>query len=271
MSDERKKIRVTTFKEMKRDGRKITVVTAHDALSATIVEAAGIDIILVGDSLGMTSLGFETTIPVTMEMMLHHCAAVARGAKLPLLVGDMPFMTYKISREQALANAARFIQEANMEAVKVEGGVETAPVVERIVSAGIPVMGHIGLLPQSFHAQGGFRVQGRNQGDKDRLLADARALESAGAFMIVLEAIPVSIAREITKTLSIPTIGIGAGADCDGQVLVFSDIIGMAPGRLPKLARKYADVHGIAIKAIQDFADEIRKGAFPGPENIYSE
>lgn len=271
MEGDRKKVRVTTIKEMKKSGRKITVVTAHDALSASIVEAAGIDVILVGDSLGMTSLGLPTTIPVTMDMMLHHCAAVARGASLPLLIGDMPFMSYKISPEYALANAARFIQEAGMEAVKVEGGADIAPTVRRLVQAGIPVMGHIGLLPQSFHTQGGFRVQGRGVGDRERLLADARALEEAGAFLIVLEAMSPSIAAEIAKTVSVPTIGIGASPNCDGQVLVFSDILGLSSGYLPRFAKKYADLRPQAIKALQDFADEIRKGAFPGPENVYSE
>lgn len=271
MGEERKKVRVSTLRQMKSAGRKIAIATAHDAPSAALVEAAGLDVILVGDSLAMTALGFATTIPVTLDMMIHHCAAVARGATIPLLVGDMPFMSYKISADQALVNAGRMIQEGGMEAVKIEGGAEMAPTTERLVQAGIPVMGHIGLMPQSFHAQGGFRVQGRGEGDLERLLNDARSLDQAGAFLIVLEAMPPSIAKAITSAVATPTIGIGAGKDCDGQVLVFTDVLGLTQGKLPKFARKYADLHSEAVKALQSFADEIRKGEFPGPENAYGE
>ncbi|MBI3735893.1 3-methyl-2-oxobutanoate hydroxymethyltransferase, partial [Candidatus Sumerlaeota bacterium] len=260
-----KKVRVSTLREKKKSGEKIVTVTAHDALSAAIAERAGVDLILVGDSLGMTSLGFPTTIPVTMDMMVHHAAAVARGASLPLLIGDMPFMTYKISLDQTLANAGRFIQEGGMEGVKIEGGAEMASVIERIVQAGIPVMAHIGILPQSVHAQVGFKVQGRGEAEAERLLNDARALEQAGAFSLVLECMPPGIAAKISQAIAIPTIGIGAGADCDGQVLVFSDLLGMSDKKPPKFARSYANLYETSVKAIESYAADVRAKKFPGP------
>ena len=263
-----KKVRVTTLRKKKSAGEKIAMVTAHDALTASVAQAAGLEVILVGDSLGMTALGFSTTLTVTLDMMVHHCAAVARGASTPLLVGDMPFMSYKISPEQAMANAARLIQDGGMEAVKLEGGAEIAPTIKRLVQAGIPVMAHIGLLPQSFHAQGGFRIQGREKGDADRLLADARALDEAGAFSLVLELIPPPIAAEISKAVSAPTIGIGSGAQCDGQVLVQADILGMTDRKPFKFVRRYADLYATSVKAMEAFAAEVRDGKFPGPENV---
>jgi 3-methyl-2-oxobutanoate hydroxymethyltransferase len=265
------KVRITTLRAMKEAGRKITMVTAYDAITGRWVDSAGADLILVGDSLGNTALGLPGTIEVTLEMMLHHCAAVSRGVQRALQIGDMPFMTYKISPEQALANCGRMIQEGHMEAVKIEGGVEVAPTVERLVDAGIPVMGHIGLLPQSFHAQGGYRIQGRDEANAGRLVKDAHALEEAGVFSIVLEGIPASLAERITNEVSVPTIGIGAGKGCDGQVLVIADLLGMSGTPSPKLAKNYANFYNEATQAIGQYITEVREGAFPAAENIYGE
>ena len=263
-----KKVRVRTLLRKKRDAEKIVMVTAHDAITAAYAEAAEVDVILVGDSLGMTALGFKTTINVTLEMMLHHAAAVARGASLPLLVGDLPFMSYKISEEQALRNAARMIQESGVEAVKIEGGAEMEPIIRRLVGAGLPVMAHIGLLPQSVHAQGGFRTQGRGEEAAERIINDARVLDEAGVFALVLEMIPPEIAAEITRTVSTPTIGIGAGPDCDGQVLVQSDILGMTDRKPFKFARRYAELFDCSTQALKRYASDVREGKFPGPENL---
>lgn len=265
------KIRVTTLRAMKEAGRKITMLTAYDALTGRWADAAGIDLVLVGDSLGNTALGLPGTIEVTLEMMLHHCAAVSRGVQRALRIGDMPFMTYKISPEQALANCGRMIQEGHMEAVKIEGGVEVAPMVERLVQAGLPVMGHIGLLPQSYHAQGGHRIQGRDEANAMRLAADAQALQDAGVFAMVLEGIPAPLAASITSQVNVPTIGIGAGKETDGQVLVVADLLGMSDAPAPKLAKKYADFNAAATAAIAKYIEEVREGGFPGPENIYGE
>ena len=264
-----KKVRVSTLRDKKQAGEPIVVVTAYDALSAAIAQAAEIDVILVGDSLGNTALGLPDTIQVRLETMLHHGAAVARGAEKPLKIGDMPFMTYKISPEQALENAGRMLQEGGMEAVKVEGGGEMAPTVQRLVGAGIPVMAHIGLLPQSVHAQGGFRVQGREADDAERLIGDAKALEEAGAFCIVLEAMPTALADRITEALRIPTIGIGAGSGCSGQVLVFSDVVGFSEKKVPKFVKKYADLYSGAVGALEEYRREVRERRFPGPDNTY--
>ncbi len=264
-----KKVRVSTLREKKESGEKIVAVTAHDALTASAIQAAGADVILVGDSLGMTALGFPSTLNVTLDMMLHHCSAVARGASLPLLIGDMPFMTYKVTPEQALTNAGRMIQEGGMEAVKIEGGSEMTPVIEKLSEAGLPIMAHIGLLPQSVHAQGGFRVQGRKRKDADRLVRDAKAVQQAGAFCVVLEGMPSAIARRITESLRIPTIGIGAGKGCDGQILVVSDLLGMSGKRLPKFAKNYANLFDASVKALESYGIEVRAGKFPGPEHVY--
>lgn len=266
-----KKIRVSHLRECKSRGEKFVIVTAHDALSARVVEAAEIEGILVGDSLGNTSLGFASTIPVTLDMMIHHAAAVSRGASLPLLIGDMPFLTYKISPEQALLNAGRMIQEGGMEAVKIEGGAEMAPVVERLVDAGIPVISHIGLMPQSIHAQGGFRIQGRDEEDAKRLVADARALSDAGAFAVVLECMPNGIARTITESIPIPTVGIGAGPYCDAQIIVYSDVLGLGTNKPPKFVKQYAQLYNVASDALRSFGQEARSGKFPFPENVYGE
>jgi 3-methyl-2-oxobutanoate hydroxymethyltransferase len=264
---EQPKVRVTTLARMKREGKRVVVATAYDAITARWVEAGGVDVILVGDSLGNTALGHRDPIPMTLDAMLHHCAAVARGASRPLLVGDMPFMTYKISPEQAMTSAWRFVQEGRMEGVKLEGGEEIAPTVERLVQAGIPVMGHVGLLPQSVHQHGGYRRQGVDAASAERLLVDARALEQAGAFAIVLEMIAPDLARRVTEALSIPTIGIGAGPACDGQVLVLADLLGMIPGAAPGFAKAYADLWQAATEAIGQYAEETRHGTFPARED----
>jgi len=269
MGKEISKIRVTTLRQMKEAGRKIAMLTAYDTITGRWADAGGIDVVLVGDSLGNTALGLDNPTQVTLRDMLPHCVAVARGVRRALRVGDMPFMTYKISPEQALENCGRMIQESNMEAVKLEGGREVALTVERLVGAGIPVMGHIGLTPQSYHAMGGYRVQGRDEAAAQRLLDDAQALAAAGAFALVLEGIPAELAARITAELAIPTIGIGAGGDCDGQVLVLADMLGMTDTRRPRLARQYADFYSLAQAAIQTYAQEVRDGDFPGPENTY--
>ncbi len=266
-----KKIRISHLRAMKEKGERFVIVTAYDALTARFVENAEIEAILVGDSLGNTSLGFSSTLPVTLDMMIHHSAAVSRGASLPLLICDMPFLTYKISPEQALANAGRLIQEGHAEAVKIEGGAEMAPIVSRIVDAGIPVMSHIGLMPQSIHAQGGFKVQGRAEEDAARLVADARALSEAGAFAVVLEAMPSSIARTITDSVPISTVGIGAGPHCDAQIIVLADVIGLSDRKVPKFVKQYAQIHEIATEGLRAFSRETREGKFPFPENTYGE
>ena len=247
------------------------MLTAYDYPSAQIVEAAGVPIILVGDSLGQVVLGYDSTVPVTMEEMLHHTRAVARGATKALIVGDMPFLTYNVDEKQALRNAGRFLQEGGAQAVKVEGGTRIAPTVRRLTESGIPVMGHIGLTPQSIHQMGGYRVQGRTPRAAARLLADAQALEDAGAFSLVLEVVPSPLARLITQRLRIPTIGIGAGPDCDGQVLVLHDMLRFHTEEgTKKHAKEYADVAGAARGAAAQYVAEVCSGAFPGPEHGFA-
>jgi 3-methyl-2-oxobutanoate hydroxymethyltransferase len=257
------RITINQIKEMKPKGEKITMLTAYDYATAKLVDEAEIPLILVGDSLGMVVLGYESTIPVTMEEMLHHTKAVVRGTKKALVIGDMPFMTYHISVEDALRNAARFIQEGGAQAVKLEGGVTVAEKVKRIVECGIPVMGHIGLTPQSIHQFGGFKLQGKTPEAAARLLADARALEAAGAFAIVLETVPAPLAKLISQKISIPTIGIGAGPDCDGQVQVINDILGSFADFVPGHAKQYAKLTDIISKAVSSYRDEVKAGQFP--------
>jgi 3-methyl-2-oxobutanoate hydroxymethyltransferase len=264
------RITITQIKEMKQKGEKITMLTAYDYATAKIVDEAGIPLILVGDSLGMVVLGYESTIPVTMEEMLHHTKAVVRGTKQAMVIGDMPFMTYHISVDDALYNAALFIQEGGAQAVKLEGGVTVAEKVRRIVECGIPVMGHIGLTPQSIYQFGGFKVQGRTPEAAARLLEDAKALEDAGAFSIVLETVPAPLARIITKKVSIPTIGIGAGIDCDGQVQVINDILGSFTDFVPKHAKQYAKLTDIIRKAVTQYDNEVKEGKFPTEKQSYS-
>jgi 3-methyl-2-oxobutanoate hydroxymethyltransferase len=264
------RITINKIKEMKQKGEKIAMLTAYDYTTAKIVDEAGIPLILVGDSLGMVVLGYESTIPVTMEEMLHHTKAVARGTKKAMVIGDMPFMSYHINTEDALRNAARFIQEGGAQAVKLEGGVNVAEKVRRIVSCGIPVMGHIGLTPQSIHQLGGFRVQGKTPEAAKKLLKDAQALEEAGAFAIVLETVPAQLATLITQSIGIPTIGIGAGAGCDGQVLVINDLLGSFTEFVPKHAKQYAKLSDIMSNAITQYYNEVKAGTFPTEEHSFS-
>lgn len=263
------KRRVHHFAMMKQRGQKIVVVTAYDYPTARAAESGGADAILVGDSLGMVALGFPDTISVTMDMMVHHAAAVRRGSSRAFLIVDMPFLSYKVSPEQALSNAGRLVQEGGAEAVKLEGGREIAEAVRRIVDSGIPVMGHIGLTPQSVHGLGGYRVQGRQDEAAERLLEDARCLEQAGAFSIVLEAIDPEAAAAITQAVSVATIGIGASRRCDGQVLVLSDLVGMAPGDRPKFVKQYANVFESVEGAVREFAEDVRTGRFPEEKHEY--
>jgi len=264
------RVTINQIKEMKQKGEKITMLTAYDYSTAKIIDEVGIPLILVGDSLGMVVLGYESTIPVTIEEMLHHTKAVVRGTKQTMVVGDMPFMTYHISVEDALRNAARFIQEGGAQAIKLEGGVTVAEKVRRIVDCGIPVMGHIGLTPQSIHQFGGFKVQGKTPEAATRLLKDAQALEEAGVFAIVLETVPAPLAALITQKLSIPTIGIGAGIGCDGQVQVINDILGSFADFVPKHAKQYAKLSNIMSSAIAEYYNEVKAGKFPTDKQSFS-
>ncbi len=264
------RITISQIKAMKQKGEKIAMLTAYDYTTAKIIDEVGIPLILVGDSLGMVVLGYESTIPVTMEDMLHHTKAVVRGAKQARVVGDMPFMTYHISVEQALRNATRFIQEGGAQTVKLEGGVNVADKVKRIVDCGIPVMGHIGLTPQSIHQFGGFKVQGKTSEAAVSMLEDALALEKAGAFAIVLETVPAQLATLITEKVSIPTIGIGAGVGCDGQVQVINDILGSFTDFVPKHAKQYAKLTDIMSNAIAQYYNEVKAGSFPTDQQSYS-
>jgi len=260
---------IIRIREMKQKGEKITMLTAYDYSTAMIVEEVGIPLILVGDSLGMTMLGYETPIPVTMEDMLMHVKAVVRGTKNALIVGDMPFMTYHVSTEQAVTNAGRFLQEGGCQSVKLEGGVNVAERIKRIVDSGIPVCGHIGLTPQSLNQLGGYRIQGRNKEAAIKVIKDAEAVEQAGAYAVVLETVPAALAALISKRLAIPTIGIGAGAGCDGQVQVIHDILGLYPNFVPKHAKQYANVHDVEKNAIANYMSEVKSGAFPTEANSF--
>lgn len=257
------RVSINRIKEMKQRGEKITMLTAYDYTSARIVDAAGIPLILVGDSLGMVVLGYDSTIPVTIEEMLHHTRAVVRGSEKAIIVGDMPFMTYHVSTEDAIRNAGRFLQEAGCQAVKLEGGVSMADKVKAIVNCGIPVMGHIGLTPQSINQLGGFKIQGKTPEAARKLLDDALALDEAGAFAVVLETVPAPLAELITKRVSIPTIGIGAGAGCDGQVQVINDILGSFTDFVPKHAKQYAKLADIMSNAVAAYHEEVKSGQFP--------
>lgn len=256
--------------QMKRDGEKIPMVTAYDYTAARIADAAGIPIILVGDSLGMVVLGYDSTIPVTMDDMVRHTRMVSRGASDALIVADLPFMAYQVDANEAMRNAGRLMQEGGAHTVKMEGGVAIADTVRRIVDAGAPVMGHIGLTPQSVNALGGYRVQGRTRATARRLLDDAVALQDAGAYSVVLECVPSPLARMITERLSIPTIGIGAGPHCDGQVQVFHDMLGLFSDFLPKHARRYATLSDDIAAAFRQYADDVRAGAFPAESESFT-
>jgi 3-methyl-2-oxobutanoate hydroxymethyltransferase len=263
----RKKVTTLTFRQKKERGEPITMLTAYDYPTAMAVDRAGIDSILVGDSLAMVVLGYDNTLPVTMEEMLHHCRAVSRGAKTALLIGDMPFMSYQVSVEEATRNAGRFLQQGSMNAVKLEGGRERADAIRSITSAGIPVMGHLGLTPQSVHQLGGFRAQGKTAIAAKRLVEDAMILEEAGCFSIVLESVPARLAELISKRISIPTIGIGAGAGCDGQVLVTHDLLGLFDRFTPKFVKKYANFHLEMQRAFADYIEDVETKRFPAQEH----
>lgn len=265
----RKKTMTHHLQTKKQHGQPITMLTAYDYSSALLVDQAGIDVILVGDSLAMVMLGLDSTVPITMEEMLHHCRAVSRGAKFAHLVGDMPFMSYQADISEAVRNAGRFLKEGFMDSVKLEGGGEVVPIVEAILQAGIPVMGHIGLTPQSISKLGGYRVQGKTAGDALRLLEDAQALEAAGCYSIVLEAVPEPIARTISERIQIPTIGIGAGKGCDGQVLVYHDFLGLFDRFTPKFVKQYANLGQITLQAIREFVADVEEGRFPSSEYTY--
>ena len=263
----------TTIRQLaalKRAGEKIPMVTAYDYTAARIAAAAGIPILLVGDSLGMVVLGHDSTIPVTMDDMVRHTQMVRRGAGAALVVADLPFMAYQVDASDALRNAGRLLQEGGAHTVKLEGGVAIAGTVRRIVDAGIPVMGHIGLTPQSVHALGGYRVQGRSKAAARRLRDDALALQDAGAYAVVLECVPAPLSRLITQRLTIPTIGIGAGPDCDGQVQVFHDLLGLFDDFVPQHARRYANLADAIGAAFQQYADDVRSGAFPSESESFT-
>lgn len=262
-----RRMTVRDFVKMKRDGRRIVVVTAYDVLFARLVDSAGVDMVLVGDSLGNVVAGFDSTLPVTIEHMIYHGAAVRRGVKRALLVVDMPFLTYQASEEAAILNCGRVLQQTEADAVKVEGGSdEMVRTVGRLTRTGIPIMAHLGFTPQSVRTIG-MRVQGREEADAARMIDQARALEDAGAFSLVLELIPSALAQRISESVSIPTIGIGAGPHCDGQVLVLPDLLGLNDGFEPKFLKKYADLSGTVRDAVQRFGDEVRKGEYPDAEH----
>jgi 3-methyl-2-oxobutanoate hydroxymethyltransferase len=271
MSSQNNAIRKTTadIKKMKASGEKITMLTAYDYAMSSILDECNIDMILVGDSLGMVVLGYDTTLPVTMEEMLHHTKAVSRAAHSALIVADMPFLSYQVSEQDALTNAGRFLKEANAQAVKLEGGREYAEVVNKITSAGIPVMAHLGLTPQSVHQIGGYKVQGKKEDAARKIIEDAKIMEEAGAFSLVLECIPEGLASEVTNSIAIPTIGIGAGIHCDGQVLVINDLLGMNDRFTAKHVKKYANLHSIIKKAVKTYVGEVKHGTFPDIEHSF--
>jgi 3-methyl-2-oxobutanoate hydroxymethyltransferase len=264
------RVSIHTLRQMKERGEKITVLTAYDATFARLLDEGGADVLLVGDSLGMVIQGHDTTLPVTLDEMAYHCRAVARGAKRAHVVGDLPFMSYQGSIEQGMMSAGKLMKEGGCHSVKLEGGAVHAELVRRLVGAGIPVMGHIGLTPQSFHQLGGFKVQGRDPKGRDRLIADARALEEAGVYAIVLEAIPADIAADITAAVSVPTIGIGAGVACDGQVLVSYDLLGMDESFKPRFVRRFATLGQTIKDAVSGYVQEVRAGTFPSDAESFA-
>jgi 3-methyl-2-oxobutanoate hydroxymethyltransferase len=266
MAESVKRIRVRDLQEKKRRGEKIAMLTVYDATMARLLDRAGIDVFLVGDSLGMVIEGHDNTLPVTLDAMLHHTQAVARGTKRAFVVADMPFLTYQASASEAVHNAGRLIQQGGAASVKLEGGHAVAETVARLVEAGIPVMGHLGLLPQHVHELSGFRMQAKCQEDADQLIEDARELQQAGAFSIVLESIPSEVAQAVTEELSIPTIGIGAGPYCDGQVLVSYDAFGLNDESVPPFAKQYASLGEDMVEAAREYAEDVRRGRFPALE-----
>ena len=263
------KITASYLVDMKKKGERITMLAAYDYSTALKIDEAGVDVILVGDSLGMVILGYDSTLPVTMDEMIHHTRAVSRAAKRSMVVGDMPFMSYHTSADEAVRNAGRFLKEAGAHGIKLEGGREMSEIVRRISSAGIPVMAHLGLTPQSIHKLGGYKVQGRDKTTAERILEDSKILEDSGAFSVVLECVPEALADEITRSLTIPTIGIGAGVHCDGQVLVVNDMLGMYKGFTPKFVKKYVDLDPILKDAFKQYIDDVKSGTFPGKEHSF--
>jgi 3-methyl-2-oxobutanoate hydroxymethyltransferase len=261
---------VPEVRAAKAAGRRLVALTAYDHPTARLLDAAGVDILLVGDSVGNNVLGYASTLPVTMDAMIHHTAAVARGATRALVVGDMPYLSYQTGRRDAVRNAGRFLKEGGAAAVKLEGGRRRAPLVRALIDAEIPVMGHIGLTPQAVHLMGGYRVQGKGPDAARALLEDALALEAAGVFSLVIEGVPESVGREVTRAVGVPTIGIGAGRFCDGQVLVFHDLVGLGSGPPPKFARRYARLADAIERAARAFAEDVRSGAFPSEAEVYT-
>ena len=269
-SQKRKKVTTFQLRRKKERGEAISMLTAYDYPTAVAIDAAGIDTLLVGDSLGMVVLGYATTLPVTMDEMIHHCRAVARGAEYTFCIGDMPFLSYQVSTQEAVRNAGRFLQEGGMDAVKLEGGRERLEALEAIIGAGIPVMGHLGLTPQSVHQLGGFRAQGKTAEAAKLLLEDALALEQAGCFGLVLESIPSELGRLVSEKLSIPTIGIGAGPHCDGQVLVTHDLLGLFDRFTPRFVKQYAQIHAEMARAFAEYKAAVEGGVFPAEEHCVS-
>jgi 3-methyl-2-oxobutanoate hydroxymethyltransferase len=263
------KITNRLLRSKKRKGEKVTMMTAYDCLFARIVDAAGLDVILVGDSLGNVVQGRSTTLPVTLDEMIYHTAMVARGTEQAMVVADMPFMSFQVSPEDALRNAGRCIKEGGAEAVKLEGGSAMAETISRLTSVGIPVMGHVGLTPQSVHQLGGYRVQGKKEKAAERLVGEAKAVQDAGAFSIVLECVPTELAKTISEKLRIPTIGIGAGPHCDGQVLVLHDLLGLTGAPGPKFVKRYAELGSLVDEALRQFVEEVRGGQYPDEEHSY--
>jgi 3-methyl-2-oxobutanoate hydroxymethyltransferase len=265
----RRKVTTLRLQEMKEQGERIACLTAYDFVMARLLDEAGIDVLLVGDSAGMVFGGQDTTISVTMPQMLYHATVVARAVKRALVIGDLPFMSYQASVEEALRNAGAYMKEALVEAVKLEGGEGICPTVRRIVDAGIPVMGHLGLTPQSIHKFGSYRTRGTTDDEAEQILRDARALQDAGAFAVVLEKIPVELARDVTKALKIPTIGIGAGAECDGQILVTHDMLGLFSRFRPRFVRRYAEISQVMLDAFRSYCGDVRSGSFPSAAESY--
>lgn len=263
------RVTTTSLRRMKEEGRKISVLTAYDYSTAKILDAAGVDVLLVGDSLGMVMLGYDSTLPVTMADMLHHTKAVARGTRNAMVITDLPFMSYHISVEESVRNAGRCLQEAGAQAVKLEGGREMADTIKAIIRTGIPVMGHLGLTPQQVHQLGGFSVQGRDEAQARKILEDAQLLEEIGVFSIVLECVPAPLAKLVSETIKIPTIGIGAGAGCDGQVLVIQDLLGLYSDLTPKFVKQFAKLNEPMTAAVKQYIKEVQEGVFPGPEHTF--
>jgi len=263
------RVTVPLIRAMKQRGERIAMITAYDATFAQMLDEGGADVLLVGDSLGMVVQGLDSTLPVTLDEMVYHSRSVARGARRAMVVGDLPFMSWQPSLEQAMRSAGRFLSEGGVQAVKLEGGLEAAETIRKLVGIGIPVMGHVGLLPQSVHAMGGFRVQGKTAEDAQRVLDDARAVADAGAFALVLEGIPSDLAARITAEIEIPTIGIGAGASCDGQVLVCYDLLGLTPNLRPKFVKRYAEFYAEGKAAAEAYCEEVKTGAFPAEEHSF--